>query len=137
MSDLGSDIDPIESREWQDAIADVIERDGAGRAHYLLDRAVQQARAAMLALNPHIQVTALARRITGADMALIGEHDLVIDGTDTFAARQAINAACVAAGVPLVAGAIAQWEGQVTVWDPARGAPCMACIFPDAPAPGL
>ena len=46
MSDLGSDIDPIESREWQDAIADVIERDGAGRAHYLLDRAVQQARAA-------------------------------------------------------------------------------------------
>jgi molybdopterin/thiamine biosynthesis adenylyltransferase len=91
----------------------------------------------MLALNPHIQVTALARRITGADAALIGEHDLVIDGTDTFAARQAINAACVAAGVPLVAGAIAQWEGQVTVWDPARGAPCMACIFPDAPAPGL
>ena len=46
MGDLGSDIDPIESREWQDAIADVIERDGAGRAHYLLDRAVQQARAA-------------------------------------------------------------------------------------------
>ena len=44
MSDLGSDIDPIESREWQDAIADVIERDGAGRAHYLLDRAVQQVR---------------------------------------------------------------------------------------------
>ena len=97
----------------------------------------QAARAAMLALNPHIRVTALARRITGADTALIGEHDLVIDGTDTFAARQAINAACVAAGVPLVAGAIAQWEGQVTVWDPARGAPCMACIFPDAPAPGL
>ncbi len=91
----------------------------------------------MLALNPHIKVVALERRITDADAALIGEHDLVIDGTDTFAARQAINAACVAAGVPLVAGAIAQWEGQVTVWDPARGAPCMACIFPDAPAPGL
>ncbi len=91
----------------------------------------------MLALNPHIRVTALARRITGADTALIGEHDLVIDGTDTFAARQAINAACVAAGVPLVAGAIAQWEGQVTVWDPRRGAPCMACVFPQAPAPGL
>ena len=46
MSDLGSDIDPIESREWQDAIADVIERDGPARAHYLLDKAVQQARAA-------------------------------------------------------------------------------------------
>ena len=97
----------------------------------------QAAREAMLALNPHVQVTALERRITADDVALIGEHDLVIDGTDTFAARQAINAACVAAGVPLVAGAIAQWEGQVTVWDPRRGAPCTACIFPQAPAPGL
>ncbi|MCV2883074.1 hypothetical protein, partial [Actibacterium sp. XHP0104] len=41
-----NDIDPIESQEWQDAIADVIERDGANRAHFLLDKAVQQARAA-------------------------------------------------------------------------------------------
>ena len=97
----------------------------------------QAARAAMLALNPHIQVTALDRRIAADDVALIGEHDLVIDGTDSFSARAAVNAACVAAGVPLVAGAIAQWEGQLTVWDPRRGAPCMACIFPQAPAPGL
>lgn len=97
----------------------------------------QAARDAMLALNPHVRVTALERRITDADAGLIAEHDLVIDGTDTFAARQAINAACVAAGVPLIAGAIAQWEGQLTVWDPRRGAPCMACIFPEAPAPGL
>ncbi|MFP5405825.1 MAG: pyruvate dehydrogenase (acetyl-transferring), homodimeric type, partial [Gammaproteobacteria bacterium] len=42
----GPDIDPVESQEWQDAIADVIERDGANRAHFLLDKAVQQARAA-------------------------------------------------------------------------------------------
>ncbi|WP_374423155.1 ThiF family adenylyltransferase [Paracoccus sp. (in: a-proteobacteria)] len=97
----------------------------------------QAARDAMLALNPHVRVTALERRITDADAGLIAEHDLVIDGTDTFAARQAINAACVAAGVPLIAGAIAQWEGQLTVWDPRRGAPCMACIFPETPAPGL
>lgn len=46
MKDQGLDIDPIESQEWQDAIEDVIERDGADRAHFLLDRAVQQARAA-------------------------------------------------------------------------------------------
>ncbi|WP_199261609.1 HesA/MoeB/ThiF family protein [Paracoccus binzhouensis] len=97
----------------------------------------EAARAAMLALNPHVAVTALNRRITAEDATLVAEHDLVIDGTDSFAARQAVNAACVAAGVPLVAGAIAQWEGQVTVWDPGHGAPCMACIFPEAPAPGL
>ena len=46
MRDLGPDIDPIESREWQDAIADVIERDGPNGAHFLLDGAVAQARAA-------------------------------------------------------------------------------------------
>ncbi|EDZ40859.1 pyruvate dehydrogenase [Rhodobacteraceae bacterium HTCC2083] len=46
MTDYHQDIDPTESQEWQDAISDVIERDGADRAHYLLDKAVQQARAA-------------------------------------------------------------------------------------------
>ena len=45
MKDQPNDIDPIESQEWQDAIEDVIERDGANRAHYLLDKAVQTARA--------------------------------------------------------------------------------------------
>ncbi|MEL6264236.1 MAG: pyruvate dehydrogenase (acetyl-transferring), homodimeric type [Pseudomonadota bacterium] len=46
MKDLGPDTDPVESREWQDAIEDVIERDGPNRAHFLLDKAVQMARAA-------------------------------------------------------------------------------------------
>lgn len=97
----------------------------------------EAARDAMRALNPLVEITPLNRRVTEADAGLIGRHDLVIDGSDSFAARQAVNAACVAAGVPLIAGSIAQWEGQLTVWDPARGAPCMACIFPEAPAQGL
>ncbi|MFI0394753.1 HesA/MoeB/ThiF family protein [Paracoccus jiaweipingae] len=88
------------------------------------------------ALNPQIQVTPLPRRITAQDADFLRGFDLVIDGTDSFAGRQAINAACVAAGVPLLAGAIAQWEGQITVYDPARGAPCLSCLFPQAPAPG-
>jgi pyruvate dehydrogenase E1 component len=46
MKEFGPDIDPVESREWQDAIEDVIERNGPDRAHFLLDRAVQRARAA-------------------------------------------------------------------------------------------
>ncbi len=95
---------------------------------------------AMLRLNPHLDVTPLIRRITEGDSDLIAGHDLVIDGTDSFAGRAAINRACVAAGVPLLSGAIGQWEGQVTLFDPARGGPCMACLFPmaperDAPAP--
>ncbi|AXC51336.1 molybdopterin-synthase adenylyltransferase MoeB [Paracoccus suum] len=92
---------------------------------------------AMLALNPHVTVVPHPHRITEADAALVAEHDLVLDGTDNFAARAAINRACTAAGVPLIAGAIAQWEGQVTIYDPARDAPCLACIFPEPPALGL
>ncbi|WP_134724318.1 HesA/MoeB/ThiF family protein [Paracoccus luteus] len=98
---------------------------------------VRAAADAMARLNPHVAVTPLARRITADDAALVGAHDLVLDGTDSFAARAAVNAACVAAGVPLIAGSIAQWEGQVALYDPARGGPCMACLFPAAPAPGL
>lgn len=97
----------------------------------------EAAAAAMGALNPHVAVTPLGRRITADDAALLARHDLVIDGTDSFAARDAINRAAVAAGVPLIAGAITQWEGQVTLYDPARGGPCLACLFPEAPAPGL
>ena len=97
----------------------------------------EAAAGAMQALNPHVAVTPLTRRITEADGPLVAGHDLVIDGTDSFASRAVVNRLCAAAGVPLVAGAIAQWEGQVTTYNPARGAPCMACLFPEAPAPGL
>lgn len=95
------------------------------------------AAANMRALNPHIEVTALHRRISADDAELISQHDLVIDGTDSFASREAVNRACVAASVPLIAGAISQWEGQITLYDPERGGPCFACLFPEAPAPGL
>lgn len=97
----------------------------------------EAAGAAMTALNPHVTVTPLLRRITEADAELIAGHDLVIDGTDSYASRRAINAACVVAGVPLLAGSIGQWEGQVTLYDPARGGSCLACLFPEPPAPGL
>lgn len=91
----------------------------------------------LAALNPHVAVTALNRRVTEDDAALVAAHDLVLDGTDSFASRRNVNAACVAARVPLISGAIAQWESQVTLYDPARGGPCLACLFPTPPAPGL
>lgn len=92
---------------------------------------------ALRALNPLVDVHALRRRIVADDADLIRDYDLVLDGTDGFADRAAINAACVAAGVPLIAGAISQWEGQLTCYDPSSGGPCFACIFPNPPAPGL
>ncbi len=62
-------------------------------------------------------------------------HDVVIDATDNFPARYALNDACVAARIPFVYGSVARFEGQVTVFA-SDGGPCYRCLFPDAPAPG-
>ena len=98
---------------------------------------VASAQRAIAALNPHVAVRPYARRL-GPQIAadLIADYDLVLDGTDDWATRMLVNRTCAAAGVPLVWGAIAQWDGQVTVFDPASGAPCHACLFPREPAPG-
>ncbi len=99
---------------------------------------VFSARQAMLAQNPHIEVRAYNRRFS-LDMApeLLAEYDMVIDGTDNFDTRYLANACAVAAGIPLISGALSQWEGQVSVFDPARSGPCYRCVFPEAPAGGL
>ena len=62
--------------------------------------------------------------------ALIAGHDVVLDGTDDFDTRFLVNAACVAAGVPLVSGALGRWSGQVGVF---VGRPCYRCLVPDIP----
>ncbi len=99
---------------------------------------VFSAERAMKALNPHIAVRPYHRRLT-AEIAgtLVADYNLVLDGSDTFETRDLVNRACTAAGIPLIAGAIAQWEGQVSLYHPAAGGPCYACVFPQAPAPGL
>jgi molybdopterin/thiamine biosynthesis adenylyltransferase len=99
---------------------------------------VQSARVAMLAVNPEIQVNAIERRAdTGLLDALLPDVDIALDCSDNYATRQAVNAACVRNGTPLVSGAAVGWDGQVTVIDPAQpGAPCYACLFPpDQAAP--
>jgi molybdopterin/thiamine biosynthesis adenylyltransferase len=68
---------------------------------------------------------------------LFAEYDLILDGTDSYETRALVNRAAVAVGRPVLAGAISAWEGQVTLYDPASGAPCMACVFPKAPAPDM
>lgn len=99
---------------------------------------VFSAQQAIAALNPRIDVRPYNRMLTPEIAAdLFADYDLILDGTDAFATRAMVNAAAVAAGRPVLAGAISAWEGQVTLYDPAGGAPCMACIFPEAPAPGL
>ena len=85
----------------------------------------------LMALNPHVQVQAFAERLTDAAAgARIVGWDLVIDGTDDFETRMAVNAACVRAGVPLVSGALGAWSGQVSVFE---GRPCYRCLVPEIP----
>jgi molybdopterin/thiamine biosynthesis adenylyltransferase len=98
----------------------------------------EAARDALARLNPHVAVEAHALRLdAGNAEGLVAGRDLVLDGSDNFATRYAVNAACAAAGVPLIAAAMSQWEGQISLWHPAGGAPCYACIFPEPPADGL
>jgi molybdopterin/thiamine biosynthesis adenylyltransferase len=90
------------------------------------------------ALNPHITIRPYNRRLTQTDAQdLFADYDLVLDGTDNYKTRALVNATCVAGKTPLVSGAISQWEGQVSLFDPANGTPCYACIFPEEPADGL
>lgn len=99
---------------------------------------VRSAALAMQALNPFVAVRAYQQRLT-PDMAatLFDEYDLILDGTDNSATRYLVNTAAVRTARPLISGALSQWEGQISVFDPARGTPCYQCIFPQAPAPGL
>jgi len=99
---------------------------------------VHSAEIAAIALNPFIEIHPYKRRLDAAIAAdLIGGHDLVLDGSDNFDTRDLVNATCVALGKPLISAAITQWEGQLSLYHPARGAPCYACIFPNRPAPGM
>lgn len=99
---------------------------------------VAVAAARLSALTPHVDFRPRETRLTEATAPeLLDGADLILDGTDSFETRATVNAAAVASGRPLLSGAIAQWEGQVSLFHPAAGGPCYACIFPEAPAPDL
>ena len=84
------------------------------------------------ALNPLVQVNALAQRAQGPSLdALVQAADVVLDCCDNYKTRQAVNAACVRHGKPLVSGAAIGFDGQVSVYDTRQAdAPCYACAFP-------
>jgi len=96
------------------------------------NKAESAARAA-LALNPTINVMALPQRADDALLrAQVALADVVIDASDNFATRHAVNRACVAARKPLVSGAAVRFDGQVAVFDLRQGdAPCYHCLFPE------
>ncbi|MEP4197014.1 MAG: molybdopterin-synthase adenylyltransferase MoeB [Aliishimia sp.] len=99
---------------------------------------VFSAQAEMEAQNPFVTVRPYNRRLDVDSAAqLFAEYDVILDGTDNFETRYLVNAAAINTGKPLISGALTQWEGQISVFDPARDAPCYRCIFPQAPDPSL
>ncbi|WP_136249177.1 HesA/MoeB/ThiF family protein [Halomonas borealis] len=119
-----ADDDAVELSNLQRQIAHGTADLGRGKA--------ESAREAALAVNPECDIRALTERLEGeALVAAVAEADVVLDCTDRFASRYAINAACREAGVPLVSGAAIRFSGQLAVFDP-RGAdaPCYACLYP-------
>ena len=118
------DHDTVDLTNLQRQIAHTMARVGHDKSH--------SARAAIAAINPDPRVTAVTAR---ADVALldtlVGRADVVLDCSDNFATRHAINAACVKHAKPLVSGAAIRFDGQISVYDPRDGtSPCYACVFP-------
>ncbi|TDT33709.1 molybdopterin-synthase adenylyltransferase MoeB [Naumannella halotolerans] len=97
---------------------------------------VDSAAARMAALNPLVTVIAHDEAFTATNAAAVVDgYDLVVDGTDNFAARYLVNDACVLAGKPAVWASILRSDGQVSVFWAGHG-PCYRCVFPTPPAAG-
>lgn len=121
------DGDTVELTNLQRQIAHTLARVGEPKVH--------SAAAAVAALNPEVRVVTLHERADAARLdALVAEADVVIDCSDNFATRHAINAACVRHARPLVSGAAIGFDAQIAVYDTRDArSPCYACVFaPDA-----
>lgn len=92
---------------------------------------VVSAQQALLGLNPDVKITALQKRLEGADLhEAVRKADLVVDACDNFKTRFAINSACIEHGRPLVSGAAIRMEGQVAVFDSRSStSPCYQCLY--------
>ena len=124
------DDDAVEASNLQRQVIHTDDRIGMAK--------VFSAEAAVRALNPYATVRPYHRRLTAEIAAdLFADYDLVLDGSDTFETRYLVNAAATATGVPLIAAALSQWEGQISLYHPAAGLPCYRCVFPEPTAPGL
>jgi len=120
-----ADHDVVDLTNLQRQIAHDMASLGDNKAHSAAGR--------MQAMNPDVQIEVLPERLHGERLdAAVARADLVLDCSDNFATRHAVNRACVAHRKPLVSGAAVRFDGQVAVFDQRRDdAPCYACLFPE------
>jgi adenylyltransferase/sulfurtransferase len=98
---------------------------------------LESARDRLLEINPHVQVHLHPARLSSENaLAILGQYDVIADGTDNFPTRYLVNDACVLLGKPNVYGSIFRFEGQVSVFA-AKDGPCYRCLFREPPPPGL
>lgn len=120
-----ADADTIDLTNLQRQIAHPHERLGMLK--------VESLRQSLLALNPDIEVQALAEKVSGSRLdELVKYHDLVLDCSDNFPTRHAVNHACFQQGKPLVSGAAIKMDGQISVFDFRQSdSACYHCLFPE------
>ena len=92
---------------------------------------VVSAQQTLLGLNPDLKITALQKSLGGSELSeVVGQADLIVDASDNFTTRFAINSACIEHGKPLVSGAAIRMEGQVAVFDSRNPiSPCYQCLY--------
>jgi adenylyltransferase/sulfurtransferase len=118
-----ADFDAVDLSNLQRQILHTTDRIGLPKA--------ESARKTLAALNPEVELVTVKRSLSPETLpALVADVDLVVDGSDNFATRFAVNAACVGAGKPLVSGAAIRLEGQVAVFSGKPGGPCYQCLYP-------
>lgn len=119
------DGDTVDLTNLQRQILHTTERIGAPKA--------ESGRATLAAINPDVEVVPVVRRVDAGELdALARDATIVLDCTDNFATRHAVNRACVRHRKPLVSGAAIRFDGQLAVFDLRRAdAPCYACLFPE------
>jgi len=121
---LLADFDAVDLSNLQRQILHTTGRVGASK--------VDSAVAALGALNPEVSLVPVKGALGSDRLAeLAGQVDLVCDCSDNFGTRDAVNAACVAAGTPLVSGAAIRTEGQIACFSGQPGAPCYRCLYPN------
>jgi len=126
------DDDDVDLSNLQRQIAHTTERIGVNKA--------ESARQSVLALNPGIKVTVHSERLTAANaLELIGDYDVVADGSDNFDTRFLVNDVCYFSRTTLVSAAILRFDGQLSTFRAHQGGanPCYRCLYPEPPPPDL
>src|SRR5262249_6104641 len=98
---------------------------------------LESAKERIAEINPYVNVETYETALTSENaLDILGEYDIIVDGTDNFPTRYLVNDACVLLGKPNVYGSIFRFEGQATVFYAQEG-PCYRCLYPEPPPPGL